>query len=1593
MSGWISGLWVAWASAGAVGRWGWSAPRRLALAVAWLPLSLLAQQPAASPAPERAPTQARAPAQQGVAAPAKVSSMTALSGTVPTAYLEGRWPVAVDAVTELGPQMFGDQINLFRGSLSFEHADLALPSHHGLTVELRRRRDADRPAAVKGDFGDWDLATPRIGGSFTSARGWQVNDGTNPWSRCSNWLPPPPESRVVQGERNYTVTFVAHDFHHGVFLDVPGVGPQEVLKRSAAFTASPSDGASYPLVTRNLWQIRCLPSVQNGPGEGFEAVSPEGVRYVFDWMAYRTLPMVSKQGAVTGRSDVYLMATEVRDRFNNKVVYRYDPANPTRLLAIEASDGRVITVGYAGQQIAWASDGTRTVHYEYGLGDYLKTIRLPDGTRWQFALENLTTSNMTDMGEGANCDFPGTVPPDDLVGTITHPSGATARYHMVYAYHLRTYVERRCLFHPLGRQTVGALWPRMTSSQTLMSKTVTGPGLPTLTWQYAYSGAMGWLPCTGCPDRKTVFVTEPDGSRTEHDYGIRWRVNEGQLLTTREGWNGTQWLRVTEHRYRQPVGGVDPFPDQIGASTQPNRTDWLGMRFRPLDRKQVQHPGTAFTWEVALGAAGFDELARPLTVTRSSTLGHSRSEQTVYHDNTRWWRIGQVAAQWVQGLEAEGTEYDLVTALPKERRVFGRHAESLKYFADGSLYATTAAGGRTTWFGDWMRGQPSYVTQADGTQEFQKVNNLGAPDWRRNAAGTTHGYGYDPAGRLRRVDYPAEPWGSYHPTEVSFEAMPAANMGLPAGHWRQRVVTGQREVVRLFDALWRKRVEMKWDSADPTGTMSVVETRYDRAGRKVFVSHPTASFTAVDQSLPGTLTEYDALGRVVRQTVDSELGPLHTTTEYLPHRFQKRVTNSRGHATTFEFQAWDTPTEDNLIRIWAPEGVSVVIDRDAFGKALAITRSGPQPGGGTVSATRRYVYDVHQRLCKTLEPETGATVQAYDAANNVAWRASGLALPDTQACNQDAVPADRFVSFRHDLLDRLDRTLFGPEGVQGQVLRSYTADGLLRLLVASRAGQNTITWEYEYWNRRSLKQERYTWGDTSRNWTFFWQPDSHGSVASLSDPMGTISYDPDAFGRPRQVSGYASGVRYHPNGQVSGYTLANGVRHEITYNLRGLPELWEHVGVSRELYRYDAGGNVSQIEDHTFGQHRSMPDYDGLDRLRQANGRWGQGRFEYDALDNLRSSTVGSRSLVHGYDAGNRLVSLTGSQSVGIGYDANGNVTQRGGQGFVFDVGNRLQTAIGKASYVYDGHGRRNLTWFADGTHSHSAYTLDGKLRQQWRLGRGDTRYVYLGDKLIAEATRAGQTTFVHHDVLGSPLARTNSSGLVTERTHYEPYGATAAGTNPTGIGFTGHVNDADTGLVYMQQRYYDPIAGRLLSVDPVVTNASNGSFFNRYVYADNNPYRFVDPDGRAPEPPSFLTLTTFASLQHGNTLEGATNAGSLTRNFTLPAVAIAASPNAGALAATAVPVAGAAAVAAKNAVAGAVQAHGPKIAVAIAAGTKVLSNTGATGPKAPSIPSQGVSGTLRVLKEIKKESQAPTAKKAAEPPPPPPPKIGNGTN
>ncbi len=113
---------------------------------------------------------------------------------------------------------------------------------------------------------------------------------------------------------------------------------------------------------------------------------------------------------------------------------------------------------------------------------------------------------------------------------------------------------------------------------------------------------------------------------------------------------------------------------------------------------------------------------------------------------------------------------------------------------------------------------------------------------------------------------------------------------------------------------------------------------------------------------------------------------------------------------------------------------------------------------------------------------------------------------------------------------------------------------------------------------------------------------------------------------------------------------------------------------------------------------------------------------------------------------------------------------------------------------------------------------------------------------------QASQITFFVNDLTGSPVAAINDDGQVIWRENFKPYGermlnqADAAENN---IWFAARHQDADTGLTYMGARYYDPRIGRFLSTDPVRFSEGNVHSFNRYAYANNNPHRFVDPDGK----------------------------------------------------------------------------------------------------------------------------------------------------
>ncbi|MEJ7805154.1 MAG: RHS repeat-associated core domain-containing protein, partial [Telluria sp.] len=1351
---------------------------------------------------------------------------------------------APNAIAAIGPNLFGDTVNLYNGSLEFRQIDVALPGNNALPVSVGRRIAAGELRLGMQPFGKWEMDIPHLSGTFANNVGWRGEDGTT--KRCSSFGAPP----TAVGMQGSSV-WDPYEFWHGNFMYIPGEGTQQLLSRSPENQVAPGAVATYPVVTSRFWSLSCLPTIKNGStlGEGFLAVSPDGTSYYFDWLVNYPAQLLQKSSdgptmkvasktatapdeeldtkqkdksappsptavatATLARTEVWLLPSKVVDRFGNTVTYTYDPAKPKNLMRIDSSDGRLITLTYnAADQVATVNDQSRIWNYSYhtiGTKANLDKVVQPDGSSWDFANFDAILDPVNLINSGG-CNSPPPINSGPGTGSIIHPSGATGTFTVTPTIHGRSHLEHSCTY---TSTTEYLLTPRFFATRSLTKKAITGPGLPSMVWNYDYGPTNeSWVECTSCISTKTVTVTDPATNVSRYTYGNQHNVNEGRLELSETGWNGSSALSSTAHYYK-PFG-AGPYPHYMGYANTGNFGDAdMNARLAPEYQRVVTQQGATFTWTADV----FDTKARPTTVRRYSSLNTGRTEYSEYEGGI---------AKWVMGPLKKLTEgsgkvmvlntYNLTTGNLEEVSQFGKSQGTFTYNADGTVAARRDGKNQATSYTDYFRGIPRLVTFADATTEAYGVHNIGKITSKRDQKGSTTFFGIDSMGRIGSVTPASDPGITWNGTTIAYAWVPYAEWNLPAGHWRQTITTGAGVETNLLDALMRVYYSTKADSNNAASTSKFTHTQYDFNGRPAFTAYPRRSYAEING---GVRNEYDALGRPAAIRKDSELGVISETFAY-GSNFTTTATNGRGTSTTSSFHAYDQPTSA-IASIVAPEGVSVTIARDVFGKPTSVTRSG---GGKSISRT--YVYDAVERLCKTIEPEVNATAQEYDAANNVLWRGSGISLPGT-VCDSGSVPFAKRVSFGYDVLNRLTSTTYG-DGSPG-ITRTYHLDSAPKTVTS-----NGTNWSYSYFNRGLPKEETLTYGGV--NYTLSRSYDANGSLSTLAYPdASTVSYTPNALGEATQVGGYASAITYHPNGAINSFSYGNGIAHTLTQHVRGLPKRSSDAGIVLDEYAFDQNANVASIVDYQEGVNSRTMSYDGLDRLKQVDAPWvwTNAYFGYDALDNLISSnfTGGpgiARAMVHNYDGGNRLMSMTGTAgfAVNSAYDSQGNITQRGPQSFVFDQGNRITAATGKATYIYDGLGRRASTVTPDGVNRLQMYSQDGRLMFAGPTNLTKTKYIYIHNHVLAEVNGAS-IEYIHTDGLGSPIARTNTGAVLLDRTRYEPYGRTAAGA-PSTIGFTGHVNDIDTGLTYMQQRYYDPVAGRFLSIDPVTTDSNTGGSFN----------------------------------------------------------------------------------------------------------------------------------------------------------------------
>ena len=259
-----------------------------------------------------------------------------------------------------------------------------------------------------------------------------------------------------------------------------------------------------------------------------------------------------------------------------------------------------------------------------------------------------------------------------------------------------------------------------------------------------------------------------------------------------------------------------------------------------------------------------------------------------------------------------------------------------------------------------------------------------------------------------------------------------------------------------------------------------------------------------------------------------------------------------------------------------------------------------------VTATRRYVYDEFHRLCKTINPESGATVVQYDAAGNILWTADGQNLPDTANCNRESVLPAAKIAREYDDLNRVTRVL--TPGGTADVITEYEPDGAVKKLTAYNPGGNTVVTEYAYNKRRLLTQETQTndqdpsQSNDSIAYTVNYGYNANGHLKTIRYPDGRGRRlrpgrtRPSNPGRGTSAT-YASGVSYFPNGAMSGFkygaSASGGPTHAMTQNTRLLPaRSRDYKGTTvivDDTYAYDDNGNVTDIEDAAQTGANSRP--------------------------------------------------------------------------------------------------------------------------------------------------------------------------------------------------------------------------------------------------------------------------------------------------------------------------------------------------------------------------------------------------------------------
>ena len=465
-------------------------------------------------------------------------------------------------------------------------------------------------------------------------------------------------------------------------------------------------------------------------------------------------------------------------------------------------------------------------------------------------------------------------------------------------------------------------------------------------------------------------------------------------------------------------------------------------------------------------------------------------------------------------------------------------------------------------------------------------------------------------------------------------------------------------------------------------------------------------------------------------------------------------------------------------------------------------------------------------------------------------------------------------AYQYDTNNRLTRMSYSIPGVVDSGVESFYYNGDGSKVVGDRAnvGEGTLkamalfsnSWIYYHYDDLSRLNKREVGGILEEHYTYL-----AGSEAGTTTTLPE-TYDTTAKGSSTKLSGY----RYaydERNNIVQETDLNTGKYWKYTYDKLGqLQYATEYAangtGQKRYKYYYDHAGNLTswRIEDgaatNTQEEHTyTYGDSNWKDLLTAFDGK----AITYDANGNPTKYYNGGTMT---WRNGRQLASYSlGGKTYNYEYDVNGLRTRKtnadGGYTEYFIVDGLV---VAERRYYSGGAEWYTMRYLYDESNSPIGFGMQYPSETGWqnyyfaKNVQGDIVAIYRYDYNASTQKPFGTLIATYqYDPWGKPKGIKDASGKTIAQTanHVATY-------NP--FRYRGYRYDGDTGLYYLQSRYYDPVSCRFVNADGYASTGQGQIGCNMFVYCNNNPGNYSDPTGNRAMGPSYMIVNDGGSSSTG---------------------------------------------------------------------------------------------------------------------------------